>query len=547
MSTSPVSVRTSAAAACAALALVALAACGGGGTEPSAAVARQVQHVDATPPAKGPLPEATWLISKEPVTLDLDNDGATSQSDIVMSNVCERLVQVQPDLSTKPYLAKSYTWTNPKTLVFTLREDVTFHDGSPMTADDVVWSLRRHAAEDAAEADEYVNVTSIEKTGNYEVTVHLSQPDAVFLKALAGDAGVVLQRKAVEAQGERYGTPDGADACSGPMVLDSWRSGKEIVLTKAPNYWNPDRAAKTDRMTIRWAEDDAIVNSLVTGEATGAYLETIASAARLVDDPNLTISQGPDTRVWSMMVTERGGLTDPRLRRALSLALDREGVSKAAFAGLVEPAKEPVGPGAWGYERDRFEAANKELTGLPASPSTEDLDKAKKLVAEVGQTKPIVVATDGSSIRNVIASAFVDAAKKIGLKASLTQIPTQQYGDYYSDPAARQKADLFADDYFISKNDPVGFYKNGASDSSVQWTFDDPAYDRLVSQGRAALDDGKRADVAIELAARWAEAMPWIPVVQSPTTLVMSNEVTGVPASGAYRYYPWAADLGSAS
>jgi peptide/nickel transport system substrate-binding protein len=111
----------------------------------------------------------------------------------------------------------------------------------------------------------------------------------------------------------------------------------------------------------------------------------------------------------------------------------------------------------------------------------------------------------------------------------------------------RAQADVFTDDYFISKNDPVGFYKNGASDASVNWVLRDPAYDALVTRARGTLDDAERSDISIDLARRWAEAMPWIPVVQSPTTVVLTGGATGVPASGAYRYYPWAADLGTAS
>jgi peptide/nickel transport system substrate-binding protein len=250
--------------------------------------------------------------------------------------------------------------------------------------------------------------------------------------------------------------------------------------------------------------------------------------------------------VWSAMVTDRGGLADPRLRQALSLALDREGIARAAFAGLSAPAKEPVGPGAWGYERDKFQAAYDELPNLPATPAPADLEKAKQLVAGVGPTQPIVIANDGSSVRNVIAAALVSAAQSVGLEATMLQLPNQQYADYYTDPAVRAQADLFIDDYFISKNDPVGFYKNGASDSSVNWVLRDPEYDALVTRARGALDDTERSDIAIDMARRWAEAMPWIPVVQSPTTVVLTAGATGVPASGAYRYYPWAADLGAA-
>ena len=507
---------------------------------------KNVKLVDTTPAASGQLEQATWLMTKEPVSLDLASDGANSQTALIMANVCERLNKLGPDLTLGPGLASKYEWTDPRTLVFTLRDDVTFHSGAPMTVEDVLWSMERNSAEGAAESDEFVNVTSIDKTGPNQITFKFKQPDAVFVGAMSGDGGVVFERKAVAGQGKDFGTPSSnKDGCSGPLTLDSWNSGKSVVLKKAADYWDAGQASKTDQITFKWASDDAIVNSLVTGSAHGSYLENLASATRLTKGTATTVSQGPDTRVWSLMVTERGGLTDQNVRKALSLALDRDGINRAAFASLGQPWKEPVGLGAWGYEKPKFQEAYDKLEGSPAKPSAANLAEAKKLVAEAGTTKPIVVASDSTPIRNVLANAIVDAAQNIGLKASIKQIPTVQYGDFYSSPELRQQADLFSDDYFISKNDPLGFYKNGTSDSEVQWILKDPSYDNLVEKGRATLDDGKRAEIAIELSNRWADAMPWITAVQSPSTVALSSKVTGVPASGSYRYYPWAADLGT--
>lgn len=521
------------------------AACTPASSEGEALPAADVAFADSTPEAAGRLDEAVWLTTTEPAGLDLDSDAASSHSDRIMANVCERLIQIQPDLSIEPYLAESYEWATPTTLVFQLRDDVTFHSGAPMTVEDVAWSLQRHAAEGARESDEYVNVESIEATGPQEVTVTLTQPDAVFLASLGGDAGVVLERAAVEDQGDAYGTPSGDDACSGPFELESWKSGQEITLTKVEDYWNPDRASRTDRVVFRWMSDDAIVNSLTTGEATGSYLENISLAATLASNPDLTVAQGPDTRVWSLMVTERGGLADERLRTALSLVLDREGINAAGLGGLGQPWSEPVGSGAWGYEHDTFEAAHEEITGFPASPSDEDIAEATSLVEEVGPTEPIIVASDGSPMRNAVANAVVSGAQQIGLEASIKQVTQAEYREYYANAEARGTIDLFADDYFVSKFDPVGFYKNGASDSTVQWLLDDPEYDALVAEGRAALDDAERAELAIEMADIWADRKPWISLLLSPSTVVISADVTGVPASGSYFYYPWAADLGT--
>src|SRR5690606_15690988 len=111
------------------------------------------------------------------------------------------------------------------------------------------------------------------------------------------------------------------------------------------------------------------------------------------------------------------------------------------------------------------------------------------------------------------------------------------------DPELRSKADLWPDEYYISKNDPLGFYKNGKSTAGVNFgILDDPEYDALVDEGYEATDDRVRAEITLELQQRWVENAVWIPVVATPSTLIMSNSVTGVPSSAAYIYYPWAAD-----
>ena len=524
---------------------LALSACNAAGPQ-AQSTPTDVSFGPTTTEAAGKIGSFTWMITQEPATFDLDVDSATAENTI-MSNVCERLMQLQPDLTTTPHLAEKAEWTSDTTVVFTLRNDVKFHDGSPMTADDVLWSMQRHAAKGADESDEYANVTDMAKTGDNQITVTMKQRDAIFLQAMAGNGGIVLNRKVVEAQGANYGSPSAPDACSGPLKLDKWSAGSSITLTKAADYWDAENASMADTITFRWADDNAIVNALTSGEAQGAYLDSPATAGPLQKSDKVQIAQGPSTNVWSLIATERGALKDERIRQALSLALNRQGVAQAAFGGLAKPWKAPVGPGAWGYEEPTFSAAYEALAGAPAQPSNEDLDKAKKLVQEAGvPAEPIVVANSGDSIRNVISSALVEAAQKIGLKAEIVTIPRQQYGDFYSDASLRAQADLFSDEYYISKNDPVGFYKNGASTAKVNFVkFASDSYDNKVKEAQATTDDAARAKLAIDLEKQWTDAVVWIPVAHTPATIAMSKDISGAPSSASFLYYPWAADVGS--
>ncbi|MFE6170573.1 ABC transporter substrate-binding protein [Streptomyces sp. NPDC056464] len=539
---------TTAAGVAGAMALV--AACSGATTGTATGGAKAADVADlrltpTTPQATGSLTAVNWLLEDEPDSLDLDTQGG-SAGRTVLTNVCERLYQLQPDMSVRPSLVRQAARPDATHLVLTLRDDVTFHDGSPMTADDVLFSLKRHAAPEMEQSDEFGNVSAMRKTGDHEITISFKEPDALFTKALAGDAGLVYNREQVEKAGKEFGTPGQGDACSGPYELSGWKSGDSITLTRADSYWG--EKPLTGKVVFRWADDSAMVNALATGAADGTYADNIGTAAALRGKKGLAEYFGPSTSTLALIPTERGGLADPAIRKALSLVLDRSGIAKSGYGGLVEPWATPVGSGAWGYAKDAFAAAQKQLTDAPASPGPQDLVKAKELVnnAKSAPTEPIVIGTDSSQGRMVIANAVRAALTQIGLKGQIKTVPAAQYGEFYGDKEARADIDVLVADWYISKSDPLGFYDNGLSDSSNNWVgFKSSAYDAKVEEGLRTLDDAKRAELAIDVQRRFADAAVWIPVAQVPTALVIDDELTGPPASMAYLYYPWAAQLGA--
>lgn len=149
------STRTTATAALAVAALLTAAGCSGAdqtSTGGGSADAASLKLLATTPAAKGGLTTANWLLEDEPDSLDLDTQG-TSAGRVVLTNVCERLYQLQPDMSVKPLLAEKATTPDDRTLVLTVRDGVTFHDGTDLTADDVLYSLKRHADPDMEQSD----------------------------------------------------------------------------------------------------------------------------------------------------------------------------------------------------------------------------------------------------------------------------------------------------------------------------------------------------------------------------------------------------------
>jgi peptide/nickel transport system substrate-binding protein len=526
------------------------AACGGADTGSSAdnRAAVDVSKLKLTPTtatATGAVSLVNWLLEDEPESLDLDTQGG-SAGRTVLSNVCERLYQLQPDMSVRPSLVEKESRPDAKTLVLTLREGVTFHDGSPMTADDVLFSLDRHAEPEMEQSDEFDNVDRMRKTGDREITVTFKQPDALFTKALAGDAGLVYNAEQVKKAGDEFGTPGQGDACSGPYELSGWKSGDSITLTASDGYWG--KKPLTKKVVFRWADDSALVNALSTGAADGAYADTVGAAVSLRGKPGLEQYYGPSTATLALLPTERGGLADPDIRRALSLVLDRAGIAKSGYGGLVEPWTTPVGSGSWGYEKATFAAAQKKLTEAPATPDAQDIAKAKELVkkAKAAPDGPIVIGTDSTQGRLVIANAMRAALAKIGLKGQIKTLSSAAYSEAYGDKGARADFDVLVADWYISKSDPIGFYDNALSDSSNNWVgFKSADYDAKVKEALRTIDDTERAGLVVDIQQQFADAAVWIPVAQMPTVLTLNSKLTGPPASMAYLYSPWAAELGA--
>ncbi|MFB7758282.1 ABC transporter substrate-binding protein, partial [Streptomyces sp. NPDC056121] len=174
--------RQTAALAVAATTLV-LAGCsgGGGGTTGTEANKSSDALTTFTPKGSGSVDKITWNVFQgEPQTVD-PFQSADYTPNMINSNMCETLLAQTPDFKIKPNLATSYTNPDPKTWVYKLRSGVTFWDGSPMTVDDVVWSMRHNMTDKSSFYGYlYTNVASVTKTDTAEVTVKLKKPDYLF-------------------------------------------------------------------------------------------------------------------------------------------------------------------------------------------------------------------------------------------------------------------------------------------------------------------------------------------------------------------------------
>lgn len=526
-------------------ALAVLAACSGPPNGPSDSSDSFFALSPGTPGAAGPIDSFSWAVYAEPPTLDYTVAFDYPQNTI-LSNVCESLMRWTPGLTVEPGLARKESHPDPTTWVYDLREGVRFHDGRTMSADDVVHSLGRQRNPDnaAAWAQVFQNVTAITRTGPLQVTVKLRKPDSQFPQYMATAAGVVASKAGVEKAGRDYGTTGGL-ACSGPFELGTWHKGQSIELDRFDAYWGA--RAKAGKAEFRFLTDpSARTNALLSGEVDGGYLIPTESYARLGRSVTGTLYFGEGLSTVNVNVTNlKGPLGDVRVRRALSLALDRSGFVRAGLGEAGGATTSLTTRAAWA--RASHSTRKAAFDGL--APTEPDLERARALIKEAGAsgaTLTVATSSIGQDV-SLLATAVQAAGTQIGLDIRLKSIAPNAFTALFTDPGAREGIDMFPLTYYQSITDPLDLLANFRTGAYLNFAgYSDKSYDELADRATAAHDPEQRMRAETKLQHHAADRLLWIPVAEWPTSVFLNQRITGAPTTIAYLYYPWAADVGAA-
>jgi peptide/nickel transport system substrate-binding protein len=504
--------------------------------------------VTDTPDPSGPIDTVSFALDYEPSSLDwvyAYNYGENT----ALANLCENLMRLTPEYEIVPSLAESVDHPDPTTWVYTIRQGVTFHDGSEMTIDDVVWSLNRHLDPDVGSywGSWWANVESVEATSDREVTITLARPDVVFPQMMATPAGGIADREFVEAAGADYGTPDGRVNCTGPFELGEWNKGQNLVFERFDGYWNDELRAQAATVELPFISNEAtLVSALAGGEVDGTFDVPPAAIEQLQQSDAGTLYFGPSMQSYNVIINDfDGALGDPRIRRALMLALDREGIVAAAVNGRAEPLAAIVAPSSWGYAQETFQAAWDQLP-----PPTSNLGEAQALVDEAGvPDEPIVLANLAEDEELlIISTALQDAARELGMEVEIRTLPVGKYAPLFFDAEAREGIDMFLTGWYTDIPEPLNMYATiFTSDGGSNYNgYSNPEYDALIDEALATDDVEARAELINQAQVISVEDVPWIPLYAPNVRLFLGNRVSGAPASFVYLYYPWAAEIGAA-
>lgn len=538
------------AAAVVALTLTACAGNGGGGGGDKAGAETTAFNVDrdslatTTKPGTEPVADVTWNLPYEPLSLDpmLTFNYAENTVD---ANLCEGLTRITPDLGTENALAESVENPNDTTYVFNLRTDAKFWDGTTVTADDVVFSLARQVGPESSTywSDYFKNVASVDKTGDNQVTVKMTEPDALFEQGMSSAAGSIVSKAFAEKAGEQFGTPKGGLMCSGPFKLDSWEPGKAINIVKNDAYWDKKLIPKVDKLSFSFiADESTAINALRSGDVDGQFFYLPPAGLSQLKDSDATITFGKSYIFWSLRAIQpTGTFSNPKVREALLEALDQQAIADVVFQGTSIPSPVLTGPAYFGTG----EAAEKFQKAYDSYEVKPDIAKAKELLAEAGDiSKPIVLGVQGSSaVHEQTANLIQAAGQAIGLKIETKVIPVEQFGNLYFDAKAREGLDGFFTTYYGNVTDPLDVYTTFTPDSTNNFIKYDGAAQEL-EDARKTLDPSKRADYTIAAQEKITRDLPWMPMGDLPVILVQNKKISGAIPSSAYLGYPWAATIG---
>jgi peptide/nickel transport system substrate-binding protein len=542
-------------AAVAMAAALAVAAAGCGRAQTSSTTSATTATVDAqsalelpttTPKPTGPVDSVTWATYRPVQTID-PIQAFDYPDNTAVTLLCESLLRQQPDGSITSGLAEA-SHPDDRTLVLTIADGATFWDGQPVTADDVVYSLRRNTDPKLAGfyGKAFERVASIAATGPREVTLKLKQPDYWLDGELSQMPGVVVEKAYAERQGRKFGTPGGGTMCTGPMKLDEWHGGDAVVAVRNDAYWGETKA-QVGRVELRGVPDEAnLTSGLLTGEIDGTYMPGPLSTARQIESSDsATLYEGRSFATDALVVSAtKGPLADARVRRALSEAIDRRAYINSSYKGSALLPRTLANPGSWGYARDVFEA---DWDRLP-DPKL-DVAAAKQLVAEAGAAGSTITIGMSEEIPTVAtaAQAIRSAAESIGLKVTFKAVSAANFINFFIDPKAWGSVDGFPTVNYPDYADPAAFYQTFAMPGGSQnySRYENPKVTSLLNQARTTADPQARAKLVTQVGDILMQDLPWIPIVAPKTVLVMSNAVTGAPASFSYMGAPWATGIGA--
>mgnify|MGYP001165569670 CR=1 FL=1 len=464
----------------------------------------------------------------------------------VVNQITEGLLTFDQDNQLQPCLAKSWEQKDDVTYVYQIRDDVTFSDGTPMTMDDVMFSIERTMNPDTASYVQWMfsAVKAVEQTGDWELTVTLNAPSVTWKYMFGTTAGHIISKDYYEAHKDNFGTPEGGILGTGAYQYDSWKRGQEVVLVKNENYWNTETPATMEKLVFKIISEDT---TRVTALQSGQVDFTIEVPTDMIDtlrsSENITL-ESVDTMGITYLAfnTQRAPFDDVNLRRAISCAIDRESLQKniTKDAGTIGTAL-PNSSVLFTSEPERWEEYAQSHPGY-----TYDLEKAKEYMAasSVPEGFDCTMLLTEASTANSYALAIQEALKELNINVELVKLSsdehtTYQFGGVMDENGVRDYDMILAGweaDYpdICGNIEPLYSGANAGEGGSNAAAYANSQVDELITQQSACSDAAERNDLVFEAMDLIIEDTPYVSIAFPVRLTALNKDFTGFTMNASW-------------
>ena len=469
-------------------------------------------------------------------SLFLDPVSTEANVDIwIMTNIYDTLIEPTNDgLGLKPGLATAWNVAQDgKTVTLTLRPGVKFSDGSPLTAEDVVWSLDR--AKDPKSGPWASLVDSVESvSGSGEtITVTLKHPDPSILPALATFNTAIMPKKLFEAASgatmeDKARTFAEHPVGTGPFILSAWQRGVQMTLKRNPHYWKMAPDGKPlpylDEIDMPVIVDDATrILKLKAGEVDGTEFIPYSRVKELQGDSNLDVQLWPSTKVTYIQLfcgekTKDGKanpLANDKVRQALNYATVKPAIIGITTHGLGTPMRSFMSSTTpLFYGQDLYEF---------------DLAKAKSLLKDAGFPNGFdvtVLSLSGNADDTNNLTTIQQMWSQIGVKLHIEQVDNATLNARYRAEDYEMRAGYWTND-IADPSEITSYFAYYPNVHSQHSEWKDPKIDALFEQTQKEIDPAKRKAQYKDLQEQYTAAAPVLFLYETPYPVVWRKQVKG--------------------
>lgn len=447
-----------------------LAACGSSSTSAATSAGGSSTTVKSSVPATLVVDQANSPATLDP-GLQYDTD-----SYFVYRNIFDQLLRRDPTtLKIVPWVASSWSQTNPTTWVFQIRNDIKFSDGTQLTGADVAFSINRILNPSFA-SPQFANFSVIQSAtaSGQTVTITTKAPSPTLLTYLT-TLSIVPQQYVTKVGEQAFNLhPIG----SGPYVLSNWVQGSQVVLKANDNYW----AGKPPYPTVEFRTVPVAasrVADLKSGAADIALELGPDNATQISGSPNLKVIAAPTERIADLYMNSLNGPTASlQVRQAIAYAINYPSIITNLEHGYAKPVKEVLTPASFGYTNS--------VPGFQYDPA-----KAKQLLAGTNDPHPTLVFPTSPSFSSAVVQAIQADLEAVGFNVQIVttnqptflkkiQSPTHNWGSI--------RYGIWSCSCLDADGTIYPLFHTG----SIWSSYSNPAFDQLVNNARTTLDTAQR-------------------------------------------------------